>query len=89
MPDALTQFLSQNVALIILAVVGMNPLGLLTGGGGGGKASHRQTLTPPPAPSRRAALLPDRLTARLRTLTPSIVVRIHVGHPVYPATSPC
>src|SRR4029453_2657295 len=30
----------------------------------------------PPGPR-----LPDRLTVRLRTLTPSIVVRIHVGHP--------
>src|SRR3546814_19242294 len=32
-------------------------------------------------PPRSRALLPRRLTARLRTLTPSIVVRIHAGHP--------
>src|SRR5436309_11146235 len=33
-------------------------------------------LSIPPAPK-----LPRRLMVRLRTLTPSIVVRIHAGHP--------
>lgn len=33
-----------------------------------------------------AARLPRRLMVRLRTLTPSIVVRIHAGHPAFPIT---
>src|SRR6476661_2585481 len=37
-----------------------------------------EPLSIPPAPK-----LPRRLMVRLRTLTPSIVVRIHAGHPLH------
>jgi hypothetical protein len=55
-------------------------------GRGSARAVSRRVraLTAPKAGPISRPALPDRLTVRLRTLTPSIVVRIHVGHPLLP-----